>query len=123
MIEPEIIMEEVTLSNIKERLKEWYNESIHHYITVNATDNGEALTLDWIFSEYEVKNRIFVFRAENIDYGAFIPSMMDINPNSWISEWDLADMFDLDMEDASKGMFLEPDAPRAPLRKGTYSGK
>lgn len=123
MINPELIMQEVTLENVKEKLLDWYDEKKHHYITVNAIDSGENLTIDWIFSQYEVKNVMYVFRAQNIEYKSQIPSMMDVYPSAWVSEWDLADMFDLNMENAARGMFLEPEAPKGPLLKETYNGK
>lgn len=123
MINPELIMHEVTLENIKQTLMDWYDVQKHHYITINAIDSGENLTFDWIFSEYEVKNIMHVFRAENNAYKSTIPSMMDVYPSAWVSEWDLADMFNLNMENAHRGMFLEPEAPTGPLLKESYSGK
>ncbi len=123
MINPELIIQEVTLDSVKSTLLDWYDADKYHYVTVNAIDDGESLTIDWIFSEYEVKNKIYIFRAEGVDYKAEIPSMMDVYPSAWVSEWDLADMFDLNMENAVRGMFLEPEAPTAPLRKESYSGK
>ena len=123
MINPDLIIKEVTLENIKDTLREWYDYKKYHYVTVNGIDNGESLTIDWIFSEYNTKNKIYVFRAEGISYDAKVPSIMDIVESSWISEWDLADMFDIDVENSVRNMFLEKEAPQGPLRKENYSGK
>jgi len=123
MINPDLIMKEVTLDSVKDEIKAWYDENKYHYVTVNAVDNGDSLTIDWIFSEYGVKNKIYVFRAEGVAYDSVIPSLVEIIPCTWLSEWDLADMFDLNIENAVRGMFLEPEAPKAPLRKETYNGK
>jgi len=123
MINPDLIMKEVTLDSVKDEIKAWYDENKYHYVTVNAVDNGDSLTIDWIFSEYGVKNKIYVFRAEGVAYDSVIPSLVEIIPSTWLSEWDLADMFDLNIENAVRGMFLEPEAPQAPLRKETYNGK
>ena len=123
MINPDLIMKEVSLDSIKDEIKAWYDEDIYHYTTINAVDNGDSLTLDWIFSEYGVKNKLYIFRAEGVEYDSVIPSLVEIIPCTWLSEWDLADMFDLDIENAVKGMFLEPEAPKGPLRKENYNGK
>jgi Ni,Fe-hydrogenase III component G len=123
MINPDIVMKEVTLDSVKDEIKSWYDEKKYHYITVNAIDNGDSLTIDWVFSEYDVKNKIYVFRVVGIAYDSVVPSMVDVIPSAWLSEWDLADMFDLNIENAVRGMFLQPEAPKAPLRKETYNGK
>ena len=123
MINPDLIIKEVSLDSIKDEIREWYNEDSYHYVTVNAVDSGESLTIDWIFSEYGVKNKIYIFRAKDVTYDSLIPSLVEIIPCTWLSEWDLADMFDLNIENAVKGVFLEPEAPKAPLRKESYNGK
>jgi Ni,Fe-hydrogenase III component G len=120
MINPEMTFIEVTLNDVIEKIKEWYDEKAYHYVTVNATDSGEGVTIDWIFSKYYDKNKITVFRAVNVPYDAKIPSIVDVVPSAWIAEWELADLFGLDVENAAKGVFLEPDAPKAPLRKDSH---
>jgi Ni,Fe-hydrogenase III component G len=117
MINPEITFFEATLDNIVELIDAWYDKSKYHYVTVNATDLGGNLVIDWIFSAYYEKDRLFVFRVENVDYNARIPSIVPAVPSAWIAEWELADLFGLDVENAAKGVFIEPDAPQAPLRK------
>ncbi|MEO1927429.1 MAG: NADH-quinone oxidoreductase subunit C [Nautiliaceae bacterium] len=123
MINPEVTFFEVTLDNVVELIKNWYDENKYHYVTVNATDSGNGVTIDWIFSKYYDKNKLVVFRAENVAYDAKIPSIVNVIPSAWIAEWELADLFGLDVENAAKGVFIEPDAPQAPLRKGDNNGK
>jgi Ni,Fe-hydrogenase III component G len=123
MINPEITFFEATLDNVVDLIKSWYDESKYHYVTVNATDNGGSVTIDWIFSKYYEKNKLVVFRAENVEYSAKIPSIVSVVESAWIAEWELADLFGLDVENATKGVFIEPDAPQAPLRKGEAHGK
>ena len=123
MINPEIAFIEVNLQNVVENIKSWYEEDKYHYVTVNATDNGNGVTIDWIFSKYYDKNKLVVFRAENVGYDEKIPSIVSVVPSAWIAEWELADLFGLDVENAAKGVFIEPDAPQAPLRKGDNNGK
>jgi Ni,Fe-hydrogenase III component G len=117
MINPEITYYEATVDNVVDLIKDWYDENKFHYVTVNATDNGGNVTIDWIFSKYYDKNKLTVFRAENVSYDTKIPSIVTVVPSAWIAEWELADLFGLDVENAAKGVFIEPDAPQAPLRK------
>jgi ech hydrogenase subunit D len=116
-INPEITIKEVTLDNVVEKIKNFYDENIWHYITVNATDLGGKLQIDWLFSKYKEKNIIQIFRIPEVGYDAKIPSIVSIIPSAWLSEWELADLFGLDVENAATGVFIAPDAPKAPLRK------
>jgi len=116
-INPQITIKEVTLENVVEEIKNFYDEAKWHYITVNATDIGGKLQIDWLFSKYKEKNVIQIFRVLDVEYDAKIPSIVDIVPSAWLSEWELADLFGLDVENALTGMFIAPDAPKAPLRK------
>ena len=122
MINPEITFFEATIDNVVDLIKAWYDEKKYHYVTVNATDNGGNVTIDWIFSKYYDKNKLVVFKAENVAYDAKIPSIVSVVPSAWIAEWELADLFGLDVENAAKGVFIEPDAEQAPLRKGEANG-
>ena len=119
MINPQTEYIEVTLENVKEKIKNWYDCHKYHYVTINATDNGENVTIDWIFSDLKEKNKIYVFRAENVNYDDLIPSITDIVKISWLAEFELADLFGLNVENAPKGVFLEEDSIKAPLRKDT----
>lgn len=86
-------------------------------MTVNATDLEGKLQIDWLFSKYKEKNIIQIFRISVVDYDAKISSIVSIIPSAWLSEWELADLFGLDVENAATGIFIAPDAPKAPLRK------
>ncbi len=119
MINPQMEFIKVTLENIKETIKKWYNPNKYHYVTINATDTGKDITIDWIFSDLKEKNKIYIFRAENIDYEDFIPSIKNIVKISWLAEFELSDLFGLNVQDAPKGVFLENDSIKAPLRKET----
>ncbi|EDM24039.1 quinone oxidoreductase [Caminibacter mediatlanticus TB-2] len=117
-INPQMNFFEVTLENVKEKIKEFYDKEKHHYVTINAIDNGGNVTLDWIFSDYEEKNVLYVFRINEVSYDELIPSITDIIPSSWLAEWELADLFDLNVENAPKGLFLKHNPEiHAPLRK------
>jgi Ni,Fe-hydrogenase III component G len=117
MINPEIEFIEVTLENVVEKITNWYDETKYNYVTVNATDLGDNLVIDWIFSKYYDKNKLVVFRVENVDDTKTIPSLAKVIPSVWLAEWELSDLFGLNVENAAKGVFIQPDAPKAPLRK------
>ncbi len=119
MINPDMQIEEVTLDNVVEKIKDFYDESEWNFITVNATDLGGKLQIDWLFSKYGAKNIIKIFRAQDVSYDAFIPSIVPVIPSAWLAEWELADLFGLEVENAATGVFIAPDGPKAPLRADT----
>jgi len=122
MINPQMTVEEVGLEEVVDKIKEFYDENEWNYITVNATDLGDKLQIDWLFSKYRAKNDIRIFRVF-CDYDAKIPSIVPVVPSAWLSEWELADLFGLDVENAATGVFIAPDGPKAPLRASTEFGK
>ncbi|MEO1958796.1 MAG: NADH-quinone oxidoreductase subunit C [Nautiliaceae bacterium] len=119
IVNPNVQIEEVTLDNVVDKIKEFYDEREWNFITINATDLGGELQIDWLFSKYRVKNIIKIFRVEDVSYDAFIPSIVPIIPSAWLAEWELADLFGLDVENAATGVFIAPDGPKAPLRADT----
>ena len=117
MINPNIEIFETTLENIVEDIKNWYEYKKYHYVTINGVDEGGKLRIDWIFSDYEKKNQMYVFRVTDIDFDALIPSIGDIIPSAWMAEWELTDMFDIKVENTQKGIFIKDPNIIAPLRK------
>jgi len=117
IINPNITIKETSLENIVNDIKDFYNENEWNYITVNATDLGGKLQIDWLFSKYKAKNIIQIFRIPEVSYDAKIPSIVSILPSAWLSEWELGDLFGLEVENAMCGVFIAPDTPKAPLRK------
>ena len=117
-INPILDIEEVTLENVVDKIKEFYDENVWNFITVNATDLGGELQIDWLFSKYKDKNIIKIFRTIT-SYDTFIPSIVPIIPSAWLAEWELADLFGLEVENAATGVFIAPDGPKAPLRADT----
>ncbi|WP_457561041.1 NADH-quinone oxidoreductase subunit C [Caminibacter sp.] len=116
MISQNVEYFEVSVDNVKEKIKEWYDKDKYHYVTINAVDNGGNITLDWIFFDYK-QDKWYVFRAENVAYETFIPSLTDVIPSSWIAEWELVDLFGLNVENTPKGLFIKDPNIVAPLRK------
>jgi len=106
---------EVSLENVIEKIKEFYDEKTWHFLTLNGVDLGdEKLEVQWIFSKYESKNEIVVFYAE-IDYKDTIPSIVDLLPSAIISQREIVDMFGVVVEGSEKGLYLDEDSMQSPL--------
>ncbi|SMO53339.1 Respiratory-chain NADH dehydrogenase, subunit [Balnearium lithotrophicum] len=105
------------LRDIRRAIKDFYDPEKWHFITVNGTDLGGKVKLKWFFASYEDVNRYTVFVSE-AEYNDEVPTITYIVPSAWIAEWELADLLGLNVEGARKGLFLEPDSPQAPLRRG-----
>jgi len=117
MTRPNIEFFETTLDKVVEDIKNWYDYEKYHYVTINGVDEGGKLTIDWIFSDYNEKDKIYVFRVKEIDFDTLIPSIVDIVPSAWLAEWELRDMFDVEVENTQKGIFIKESNIIAPLRK------
>jgi Ni,Fe-hydrogenase III component G len=107
----------VPLRDVRKTVKEFYNEEEWHFITVNGTDLGGKVELKWFFTRYG-EEEYFKVVSSVASYDDEIPTITYIVPSAWIAEWELADLFDLKVEGAKKGLFLDPDSPKAPLRRG-----
>jgi len=118
MVEPIMNIEEVTLENVVEKTKQFYKEDEWNFITVNGTDLKGELQIDWLFSKYNDKNIIQIFRAV-VSFEDKIPSIVPVIPSAWLAEWELGDMFGVDVENAAKNVFIAKDSIQAPLRADT----
>lgn len=112
MIEKREIQKEELLVQIAS----FYNENAWHHIMTNALDLGDSLEIQWAFASYEEPNRIVMF-AIKIGYEESVPSLKEFIPSAWVSEAEMRDMFGVKFEGIKEGLFLEPDAPKMPLRK------
>ncbi len=108
---------ETSLEKLKDDIKNFYDPSKYHFITINAIDFGNGkVNLKYFFSKYDTMEEPIAFSLD-VTYEDTIPTITDIIPSAWISEAELADLFGLKIEGAQKGLFLEPDSPPAPLRR------
>jgi len=117
MINPNVEFFETTLENVVEDIKNWYDKEKYHYVTINGIDEGNKLTIDWIFSDYNEKNKMYVFRVKEVEFDKTIPSISNIIPSAWLAEWELRDMFDINVENTQKGIFIKDEKIIGPLRK------
>jgi len=105
----------VTLENIREKILEFYDEKLWHFLTLNGVAlDGEKLEVQWIFSKYETMDEIVIFYSE-IGYKDIIPTVEDIIPSAIISQRELVDMFGVEVEGSSKGLYLDEDSQQMPL--------
>ena len=107
----------VPLRDVRKTVKEFYNPEEWHFITVNGVDLGGKVELKWFFSKYG-EEEVFKVISSEASYSDEIPTITYFVPSAWISEWELADLFGLNVEGAKKGLFLDPESPKAPLRRG-----
>ncbi len=105
----------VTLENVVENIKEFYDEKLWHFITLNGVAlDEEKREIQWIFSKYESLDDVVVYYAE-IEQGDIVPSIVDIIPSAIISQREIVDMFGIEVEDSSKGLYLDKDSLQMPL--------
>lgn len=106
---------EVTLENVREKIKEFYKEREWHFLTINGVAlKEERLEIQWIFSKYEALDEIKVFYAE-IGYRDVVPSVVDMIPSAIISQREVVDMFGIEIEGSQKGLYLDEDSLKSPL--------
>ncbi len=112
---------EVTPETLREKVREVYKEGEVHFITVNGTDTGDGIEVKYFFAKYGKKEPVLALSLK-VDYETVLPSIRDIIPSAWIAEEELFDLVGLKVEGAKGGIFLEPDSPKAPLRKDAKLG-
>lgn len=107
---------EIRLENLLSELAEFYDAKVWHFLTVNGIDLGEGkLELQWIFSQYGIKDEIVLFYAVT-EYETKIPSVVSLIPSATLSEREIVDMFGANIDGAEKGLYLDEDSLTMPLR-------
>ena len=107
---------EVTISNLRDKIEEFYDEKEWHFITLNGVAlEDDLVEVQWIFSKYEAKEDIVVLYCQ-ISYSQVVPSIVEIIPSAIISQRELVDMFGMDVEGSEKGLYLDEDSLQTPLR-------
>ncbi len=104
----------VSLEDIKSTIKEFYDEKIWHFITLNGIALGEQTEVQWIFSKYENLDDFIIYYIE-VEQNETIPSIADIIPSATISQREIVDMFGLKIEGSEKGLYLDEDSLQMPL--------
>ena len=106
---------EVSLENVRKKIKEFYKEKEWHFLTLNGVALEEnILEVQWIFSKYEAMDEVVTFYAK-INHDEIVPSIVDIVPSAIISQREIVDMFGVEVEGSSKGLYLDEDSLQMPL--------
>lgn len=105
-----------TIETFIDDISKFYDAKSWHFITLNGIEIDEnEIELQWIFSKYGVKDEIAAFYAI-ANFNQKIPSITHLIPSAIMSEREAVDMFGIDIEGAQKGLFLDNDSLKTPLR-------
>ena len=105
----------VSRQNIREKILDFYDEKLWHFITLNGVALQEnRLEVQWMFSKYESLDDVMIFYIE-IGYEEIVPSIVDIIPSAIISQREIVDMIGVEVEGSEKGLYLDEDSLQSPL--------
>ena len=102
--------------NLKADIRQFYNETQHHFIVMNAVEMGEQMEIQWFFCDYAHPAEMTCFYMQ-IPPGTLIPTITGVVSSAWVAEAELSDLMNVDIENTGKGFVLEPDSEAGPLRK------
>lgn len=109
---------EVTLSNVVDSIREFYQVKKHHFLTLNGVAlDAKTTEIQWIFSHYGEVDHLVVFFV-NVDEDATIPSIVEIIPSAIISQREIVDMFGIKVQETQSGLYLDEDSLQKPLSLG-----
>ena len=107
---------ETTLDTLLNDIGAFYVPKQWHFLSVNGIDLGEGkIELQWIFSQYGVKDEIVIYYALS-DYETAVPSIVSLIPSAIMGEREIVDMFGLSVDGAERGLYLDEDSMSHPLR-------
>ncbi len=106
---------ETTLKTVVEDIKNFYEKEKHHFLTLNGLKIDEETTqIQWIFATYREVDTLTMFYV-NVKQYEVVPSIVEILPSAIISQREIVDMFGIDIEGSSKGLYLDEDSEQMPL--------
>jgi len=104
------------LDRVRDEIKKFFNHESYILNLIQGMDTDSGVEIHWVFSHRVKKNDMIVIIAFCKD--EIVPTIVDIAPNSSIFESELVDLFGIEVDGAKKGLFLDVDGKKAPLRKG-----
>lgn len=108
---------ETTLNSLLKDIGTFYDARKWHFLSVNGIDLKEGkIELQWIFSQYGVKDAVVIYYTIS-DYETPVPSVVGLIPSAIMSEREIVDMFGLNIAGAEKGLYLDEDSLKHPLRR------
>ena len=106
---------ETSLKSVVEDIRNFYQKERHHFLTLNGLKIDEETTqIQWIFSKYGELDCITMFYV-NVKQDDIVPSIVEILPSAIISQREIVDMFGIEIEGSSKGLYLDEDSEQMPL--------
>ena len=106
---------ETSLKTVVEDIKSFYKKEQYHFLTLNGLKIDEETTqIQWIFSKYGEIDSITMFYV-NVKQDDIVPSIVEILPSAIISQREIVDMFGIEIEGSSKGLYLDEDSEQMPL--------
>lgn len=106
----------ISIGDLHAKIAEFYDPKIWRFITVNAVEIEDGFEIQWIFAMVgKVAPERILFTTTASDQS--VPSITSIIPAAKYSESEMLDMLGVLFDGAEKGIFLESDVARAPLRK------
>jgi Ni,Fe-hydrogenase III component G len=106
---------QTSLKTVVEDIKSFYQREKHHFLTLNGVKlDDENTEIQWIFSTYGEIDEITMFYL-TVKQEDIIPSVVEILPSASISQREIVDMFGIDVEGSSKGLYLDEDSESMPL--------
>jgi NADH:ubiquinone oxidoreductase subunit C len=109
---------ETTATHFMSDIKEFYDASLWHFITINCLDTGEGFEVQYFFAKYDCVDEVVCYYFYS-PYEAPIPSIASLIPSAYLGEGEMVDMFGIQIEGIEKGMFLDEDSLQTPLRRGS----
>ncbi len=110
-----IAKELVNIGDIKNKITEFYDNGIWHFVCINGLFENDELEIHWCFTKIGAKEEWKVFAAKApVDEN--LPSVADILPTARMYEGELKDLLGANFEGSVKGMFIEVDGVENPLR-------
>jgi len=104
-----------TLETIVSDIENFYDEKLHHFLSLNGLCLApECFEIQWIFSSYGKKEDAKIFYVE-VTSSDVIPSITHILPSAIISQREIVDMFGIEVENTTKGLYLDEDSTSMPL--------
>lgn len=108
----------IDLDELYTTIEQFYDKKRHSFLTLNALSIDEqTIEVQWIFTHYDNEESVVLFYA-HIEPKQTIPSITALIPSAIISQREIVDMFGVSVEDSQKGLYLDEDSLKAPLRLG-----